>query len=251
MTSYAYTLVMDSENIHYLNTVFTVVRKARRRTLSVKLSTSHSNKIYANHGITQKVILDFLMTKHDWIEKNLTKIDEIKKHEHHPQFQEGELFPFLGEMKYFTYANHKNKKIKLKIEDGFMICYIPQNFRFDEDVLRKNLIHHYKQQASAFLIDRCRVLADELKLIPRQIKIQTARTRWGSCNSHGVINLNWKLIIFSHSLIDYVIIHELCHLKYMNHSSDFWNLVKKYYPHYEEAQDYFKTEGLRISAFLN
>ncbi len=242
---------MESEKIHYLNKIFTIVRKARRRTLSVKLSVRDSNKIYANHGITQKMILDFLMSKHNWIEKNLTQIEEIKNQEHRPKFHEGELFPFLGEMKYFTFASRKNKKIKLKIEDGFLICYVPQNFSGNEAMITKGLIHLYKQQAAVFLVERCKILALELKLIPTQIKIQTARTRWGSCNSRGVINLNWKLMMFAHSLIDYVIIHELCHLKHMDHSVDFWNLVKKHYPHYEEAQDYFKTEGLRISAFLH
>lgn len=242
---------MDGEKIQYMNRVFMVIRKSRRRTLSVKLSTRGLNKVYASQGITQKVILDFLMSKQNWLEKNLTKIEEIKSQEHHPEFKEGELFPFLGEMKYFTFVPSKNKKTKLQIEDGFISCYHYKDQEPDKDKVLQGLIQLYKQEAAAYLIERCKVLSQELKLIPSQIKIQTAHTRWGSCNSRRVINLNWKLMLFSPSLIDYVIIHELCHLKHMNHSENFWSLVQNFYPHYDQAQEYFKTEGLRISAFLN
>lgn len=242
---------MNAEKIHYMNRVFTVVRKSRRRTLSVKLSSRDSNKVYASLGVPQKTILDFLTSKHDWLEKNLTKIDEIKSQEHHPEFKEGELFPFLGEMKYFTFVPYKNKKVKLKIEDGFISCYHSVDQIPDKEKSLHALIQLYKQEASVYLIKRCKELAVELSLMPSQIKIQTAHTRWGSCNSRGVINLNWKLMMFSPSLIDYVIIHELCHLKHMNHSENFWLLVQNFYPQHHEAQDYFKTEGLRISAFLN
>lgn len=243
--------MQTKSTINYLNRVFTVIRKSRRRTLSVKLSTRDSNKIYASLGISEKVILDFLMSKHDWLEKNLAKLEEIKSQEHHPEFKEGELFPFLGEMKYFTFSLSQKKKIKLKIEDGFISCSYPINTDPDQEKIRQSLIQLYKQEASVYLIERCKVLAKELNLIPSQIKIQTANTRWGSCNSRGVINLNWKLMLFSPSLIDYVIIHELCHLKHMDHSENFWSLVRIFYSQYEEAQDYFKSEGLRISAFLN
>lgn len=241
---------MSAETIQYLNREFTVIRKNRRRNLSVKLSVRDSFKIFANHSISSKLILEFLMSKQSWIEKNLVKIDEIKNQEHHPQYKEGELFPFLGEMKYFTFVPNKNKRIRFQIEDGFLSCYVPKDFQYDQNQIKKALIDLYKKQASIYLIERCQVLSKELYLIPSQIKIQTAVGRWGSCNSRGVINLNWKLMLFSQSLIDYVIIHELCHLKHMNHSQDFWSLVKKHYPHHHEAQDYFKTEGQRLSAFL-
>ena len=241
----------SAETIEYLNRSFVIIRKSRRRSLSVKLSSRDSNKIYASLGLSHKVIFDFLMSKHDWIEKNLKKIDEIKSLEHQPKFQEGELFPFLGEMKYFIFVPNKNKKLKIKIEDGFISCYVPSGFEADQKKLIACLVQLYKQEASIYLIERCRLLATELKLMPSQIKIQTAQTRWGSCNSRRVINLNWKLMMFSASLVDYVIVHELCHLKHMNHSPDFWSLVKNFYPHYQEAQQYFKTEGLRLSNFLN
>ncbi len=241
---------MDQEEIHYLNTTFTVVRKRQRRTLSVKLSPHQPPKILTNFKISQKVMLNFLISKHYWIEKNLIKIKQIQSQEHHPQFKEGELFPVLGEMKYFTFRESEIKKIKLVTEDGFISCYTPPGWLPDEKKLRTALLQFYKKEASNYLLERGKILSAELKFYPSQIKIQTAKSRWGSCNSRGVINLNWKLILFSPVLIDYVIIHELCHLKHMNHSQDFWNLVKSHCAYTTDAQAYFKFEGLRLSAFL-
>jgi len=169
---------------------------------------------------------------------------------HHRLLKEGEIFPFFGEMKYFNFVPYKNKKIKLKIEDGFISCYHQVGTLPDQEKIYQSLVQLYKHEAAVYLINRCKILSTELKLIPSQIKIQTANTRWGSCNSRGVVHLNWKLILFSVSLIDYVIIHELCHLKHLDHSENFWSLVKTFYPQYQEAQQYFKTEGLRLSAFL-
>ena len=242
---------MDLEKINYLNTTFTVVRKRQRRTLSIKLSPHRPPEILTNLKISPKILVDFLMSKHEWIEKNLNKMNLIQSQQHRPQFKEGELFSFLGEMKYFTFnLSSKNKKIKLIHEDGFISCDMPTGSLPEETKLRAALIQFYKKEASSYLIERAKVLAAELNLMPSQIKIQTARSRWGSCNSRGIINLNWKLILFSVPLIDYVIIHELCHLKHMNHSQDFWKLVRSFCACTDEAQSYFKTEGLRLSAFL-
>ncbi len=241
---------MADEIIQYFNQDFIVIRKPRRRTLSVKLSFEGQNKIYAHNSLPQKVIFEFLLSKKNWIEQKLTSLNELKKKAHHPQFKEAELFPFLGEMKYFSFTNYKSKKIKFQIEDGFLSCSVPINDIMDEKKLNKALIQFYKKEAQLFLIDRCMILSEQLILNPSKIKIQTANRRWGSCNSLGVINLNWKLMMFPPSLIDYVIIHELCHLKYLNHSKNFWSLVESHYPLYREAQDYFKSEGHSLSGFL-
>ena len=67
---------------------------------------------------------------------------------------------------------------------------------------------------------------------PDKIKLTNAKCKWGSCNSKRVISLNWRLIMLSPELIDYVIVHELSHFIHPNHSSDFWSEVEKYYPYY-------------------
>ncbi|MDK2962182.1 MAG: hypothetical protein PWP20_1308 [Eubacteriaceae bacterium] len=78
-------------------------------------------------------------------------------------------------------------------------------------------------------------------VFPQKLKINKARTRWGSCSSAGNLNFSWYLIMAEESAIDYVVVHELAHLIKMNHSKEFWEIVKTYCPDYEQAKDKLKT----------
>jgi len=77
-------------------------------------------------------------------------------------------------------------------------------------------------------------------LKPNQIRIRNIKYAWGSCSANKNITINYNLIKYSEKAIKYVILHELCHLKYMNHSKDFWNLVAKYMPEYKSIKKEFK-----------
>ena len=79
-------------------------------------------------------------------------------------------------------------------------------------------------------------------LLPSKVALTSAKTRWGSCNNRGTIRLNWRLLLVPKACREYVIIHELAHLRHLNHSSSFWDLVARYCPEYQthrrRLQDY-------------
>jgi hypothetical protein len=81
---------------------------------------------------------------------------------------------------------------------------------------------------------------------PCKVVIKDQKTRWGSCSKKGNINLNWRLIMAPLHVIDYVVVHELCHLKVMNHSKDFWNLVESIQPNNHERRRWLKVNGNRL-----
>ncbi len=87
-------------------------------------------------------------------------------------------------------------------------------------------------------------------LYPKRVTLRGQKTLWGSCSDDKKISLNWKLIAFHLKFIDYVIVHELCHIKEMSHSQKFWNLVEQYIPYYEEMKRDFKDAVYRVD-FLN
>lgn len=78
---------------------------------------------------------------------------------------------------------------------------------------------------------------------PTAIIVKTYKARWGSCYSDGRISFNWKLIMAATWVIDYVVVHELCHLIHHNHSANFWRLVEQYYPSYKQAKEWLKQNG--------
>lgn len=245
---------MSAEEVIYcLDQPFKVVRKTQRRSLVIKLHPDKENQILANKSVSQKVISDFLLSKKDWLQKNLQKIEAYRSTYNIPEFKEGQLFPFFGEMKYFKIVKTPLKRIRFVAEEGFLICYQPTEKEADPKLAKKlqiELVRFYKREAAQYLIQRTQFLSRMVGLIPKQIKIQTARTRWGSCNSQQVINLNWKLIVFPYTLIDYVIIHELCHLRYLDHSPAFWDLVADHCPNYKDIQANLKQQTTQ-AAFLD
>lgn len=94
----------------------------------------------------------------------------------------------------------------------------------------------YKKKALAYFNNRCPFFADKMGVTFRKIKVNKANTRWGSCNSKGDISFAYRLIFVPEELIDYVIVHELAHLKEMNHSVKFWTIVENIMPDYKDRR---------------
>ena len=98
--------------------------------------------------------------------------------------------------------------------------------------MRESLISLYRELAEKSLIKRAKLLEEVTGLHAENYRVTSAETRWGSCNSQKTVALSWKLIQCPADTIDYVIIHELAHLKELNHSVKFWKLVEKFCPQY-------------------
>lgn len=102
--------------------------------------------------------------------------------------------------------------------------------------LRPLLESWYRRQAWVHLPPRLQQLARTLDVRPAKLTIRSQKTRWGSCSSFGTISLNWRLMLLPAALVDYVLAHELCHLRYLDHSPSFWRLVSMLVPDYAERQ---------------
>jgi predicted metal-dependent hydrolase len=251
----------EMDRLQFLNQEVLVVRKAprrfvRRRLRSYRLTVSmHPDqplKVVADLKTTPEQILLFLESKKKWIQKNLEKIQQIQAAYRKPQVKEGELFAFLGEMKYLKFSTSTLKKIFFKIEDGFLICYLPRHTTpedFELTELERRLQDFFKEKAVDYLIERVELWQKKTGLVARELKFRRPKTRWGSCSSAGKVTLNWKLICQPASLIDYVIVHELCHLQIMNHSASFWNLVESFLPEYKTFEEALQQQE-RLGVFL-
>lgn len=115
-----------------------------------------------------------------------------------------------------------------------------------DDDLRSVLESWYRQQAWLYLPLRLRQFAEDLRVRPTRITVRSQKTRWGSCSMRGTISLNWRLMLLPSDLADYVLIHELCHLRHLDHSPRFWALVSTLLPDYHERRCALRT----VNAFL-
>nr|VFK14185.1 MAG: hypothetical protein BECKLPF1236A_GA0070988_1010112 [Candidatus Kentron sp. LPFa]VFK29899.1 MAG: hypothetical protein BECKLPF1236C_GA0070990_1009712 [Candidatus Kentron sp. LPFa] len=136
------------------------------------------------------------------------------------------------------------------LDEGLRLMVIRENKRFsvirEQDILRvygeteqdirTSLERWYRNEARNYLPTRLAALADHVGVRPTKVSIRSQKTRWGSCSGKGHISLNWRLMLLPTRLTDYVLIHELCHLRQLNHSPKFWALVKRTIPDYEERR---------------
>lgn len=111
--------------------------------------------------------------------------------------------------------------------------------------LSQTVMAWYIDEAQRLLLPRVHDWATKGHLSVRQIKWSNARRRWGSCSSRGNLNLNWRLILLPPEVADYIVVHEIAHLRYLNHSPAFWHFVAQLMPHYQHAENWLQQHGLR------
>ena len=102
----------------------------------------------------------------------------------------------------------------------------------------------YRKQAKRYLINVVNIYCEQLGVKYNKLVIKNTSTRWGSCSSKGNLNFNYHLIKMPRKILEYVVMHEVCHLKYLNHSKEYWELVGQMCPQYKERIKWIKQNGL-------
>ena len=165
--------------------------------------------------------------------------DEIRKmlatHNAKNSYQDGDL---IGKTHTLFLQKFSGEEIKISLDGNQILVQIPQDLSFKNPLIqseiRKTVSKILRKQAKAYLPRRIDFLAEKYGFSFEKLRFSHTGTRWGSCSSSGTISLNIALMNLPHHLIDYVIIHELCHTRQMNHSSKFWQEVEKYCPDYKK-----------------
>ncbi len=133
-------------------------------------------------------------------------------------------------------ANRSFESARVEDNSCFVELIAPLNIETKERIRE----HIYKNCAPTLFLDRVEKFAHQMQLFPSRVSFRKAKTRWGSCSSKNSISLNIALTALPRYLSDYIIIHELAHIKEKNHSKAFWALVAKYYPNHKEAREELK-----------
>ena len=101
----------------------------------------------------------------------------------------------------------------------------------------------YRKAAKIYIPQRVEYYSKQMGGSYQTVSIREQKTRWGSCSSNHTLSFNWRLMLAPPQVLDYVIVHELCHLTHMNHSKEFWDLVEKIMPDYKEKKQWLKENG--------
>jgi hypothetical protein len=213
--------------------------KSSRKTISLTVLKDGSVVVRVPSRISGEQIRQFVMQKQDWL---VSKVSAIKSNQdRYADVLSYNKFLLYGNM----YALARADVAQFEIHNGTILC--PK--KLPENKILHALTLFYKRKAKEVLIARMEQLQTQMKLSPSGIKISNSKGRWGSCNSNGIITLNWRVIMLPPSTIDYVLVHELCHLVEMNHSKRFWDLVTAFLPNNSAERKAIKEYGFLLELY--
>lgn len=211
--------------------------RSKRKTLALIVRPDGSLIVRAPLKTAEKTIWGFIEDHAEWIEKKraeaLAALPPTPR-----QFVPGERFLFLGTA--YPLEIVKGQQKPLILEGNFKLAESAQTDA------RLVFEHWYRAQARRILEDRVNSYANEYGLHYQKIGITSARTRWGSCSGNGSLNFSWRLIMAPMEAVDYVVVHELAHTVFHNHSRRFWKKVESIMPDFKERRKWLRKNGLEL-----
>ena len=217
--------------------------RSRRKTISLIVHKDGTLEVRAPLRTSDRLITQFVNSKRDWItQKQALVLDNLKKLPVR-NFTRGESFFFLGES--YKLEIVTRKKPLLSLNGTFLLSDTCQEKQKAAEVFTA----WYREQARAVLTDRVSFYTQQYGFKQMQIHITAARTRWGSCSTRGSLNFTWRLVQAPLEIIDYVVVHELCHTKEHNHSRAFWMQVARILPDYQKRRKWLKENGVLFQSF--
>jgi predicted metal-dependent hydrolase len=154
-------------------------------------------------------------------------------------FEAGASFPYLGEQHELVVEPRQShvvsgQKIRLRRSS------------VKQSSVKQVLQNFYRSRARQHFIDRADQYASQMGVEYEQIEIRNQRTKWGSCSTSGTLGLNWRLMMASSEVIDYIVVHELAHLRESNHTQAFWDIVAEYIPDYPEHAEWLTENSTQL-----
>jgi predicted metal-dependent hydrolase len=212
--------------------------RAKRRSIALIIERDGSLTVRAPKRAAMRDIEGFIREKTDWILRSREKLKAVPAI-HKKQFADGEKFLFLGNE--YTLRIVQPQRPALKFNGGFTLGRTVQ--KRGETVFTR----WYKDQALRLFSERVEFYAALHGFEPKQVKVNSAKTRWGSCSANGTINFTWRLVMAPLEVVDYVVLHELAHLKIKNHSPRFWKLVESLCPEFKRHRKWLREHGEKLN----
>jgi predicted metal-dependent hydrolase len=225
---------------------YTLRRSSRARRIRLEVSRLTGLTIIVPRSYSLNRLPGLLKSKERWISRNLARFSRSQLISIPRKLKCGDSMPYLGfELKLVKQENHRGGSVVLKGNKLAISADL-----FDNGLLEPALEQWYRTEAARLITEAADRLSAEMGIDYNRIVIRGQKTRWGSCSRKKNLSFNWKLIMAPGPVVEYVIIHELLHLKEMNHSRKFWELVAHYCPAWREHKKWLKQHETDLTSKL-
>lgn len=229
---------------------YTIFYSKRRKTSQLKIVNPQTLEIKVPYFTSEKYVRQLLTDKSGWITKKIEALTKIDNNPINKSFANGEQVLYLGDLYTLSLLPDNIEHPCIVLDSCRVLIRFPQQMNENSVALKYTFKDWLISSASNILEEKTKYWADAIGVKPKIIRIKEQKTRWGSCSSLGAVNYNWRIIMSPPEVIDYLVIHELCHLRFLNHSSQFWNLVKQFSPNYKQHRAWLRANGKLLAGFL-
>lgn len=219
------------------------VTYSNRKSVEIKIEPGGLVRLKVPKKTSDQVIEDVLKKKLGWIDEKIEQLKTsglpVKNYEH------GEHVLYLGQKLRLNITYRDTVKGRISLVDKELVLIIPKTF--DAPVVKEMIVALYKKLLQRLLKERIDVYQKHFKFKVNKISVRDQKTRWGSCSSARNLSFNYRLMMAPLEVIDYIVVHEMCHLEHMNHSKSFWKKVHQVMPDYKKHETFLKEKGFLLN----
>lgn len=238
--------------LHYIlygkTTINYSLYKQDRKDVRIVVDLVNGVVVYAPIEATEEQLKNVLSDKARWIHEKIQDLNEVKIDVSPKEFVSGEKLPYLG--RHYRLKVHRGDKESATIgfKQGKFIAIVPTNWNQHtiQISLENELIAWYRKHGLKKVQERAAYYEHLLGVEANSIQLRTQHKRWGTCTPEGNIYLNWRIVMAPVHVIDYIIVHELAHLRIPEHNQNFWKLVRSILPNYEQDKEWLRIHGMEL-----
>jgi predicted metal-dependent hydrolase len=217
---------------------------ADRKTTDIVIERDGVVRVRPPTRMTPEQVDETVFAKRLWIYRNLAEWRDLNAAHVAREWVNGETFLYLGNSYRLSLVDEQDEPLKLKDGRFCLLRSIVRNANFK--AASAAFENFYVNKGAARIQQRVHYFAERVGVKVGQIQIKELGFRWASCSSKGDLQFHWKCMMAPLTVIDYIVVHELCHLHYRDHSVAFWNEVDKVMPLYRERKEWLKVRGAAL-----
>ncbi|KLE17147.1 SprT family zinc-dependent metalloprotease [Clostridium sp. C8] len=216
-----------------------------RDTMSISVEPPNNILVVVPTGTSEDEIKDIVKSKGYWIVQKLFEFRNIESKKVNREFVNGESFMYLGRnyslQIYIDKTLQNNSKVKLF--RGKFHVYVKEK---NDELIKVAMEAWYREKTEEQVKKRIKYYQKFFDKKPSDIKIKEQKKRWASCTSKNELLFNWRCAMAKAPALDYIVVHEMCHMYYMNHSQEFWDLLASVMSDYEIRKEWLRDYGIRM-----
>lgn len=212
-----------------------VIRTNRRKSADIRVEEGAVSVVVPVETSLERID-ELLASKRRWIKEKIALHQEMSPPSS-KRYVSGESFSYLG--RNYRLKVEKGPFAPVRLLHGRLVVSVPKSTA-QPQMIRNALVRWYKRQAEVKLREKVDRWAPLVGVEPSGVTIKTFKSRWGSCTAKGELQFNWQIMMAPNRIVDYVVIHELCHLVRHDHSAEFWEILRRIMGDYAECRSWLK-----------